>query len=98
MEVTGQYIYSYFANNNAQIEITCNDTTILSSSTATARGCVAVSQLNQGFQFDCFVDSSNKIIIRNLYISNTFSSSGLIQVVVGIVNPSSPIVFTVTGY
>ena len=59
---------------------------------------MALSQLNPGFQFDCFVDSANKIIIRNLYISDTFTTSGLIHLVVGIVNPNSPVVFTVTGY
>ena len=59
---------------------------------------MALSQLNLGFQFDCFVDSTNKIIIRNLYIYNTYNSPGFIQLIVGITNPTTSVVFTVTGY
>jgi len=59
---------------------------------------MALSQLNVGFQFDCFIDSTNKIIIRNLYIYKTYNSAGLIQLIVGITNPATPVVFTLTGY
>lgn len=91
--ISNQTLYSFYSNNNAHIDITCSTPAIL----ATNRGCTVVSATQPLFQFYCQI-LSNTITIQNRYITTSFTTTGLVQVIVGITNPSTPITFTVTGY
>lgn len=92
-DLGGQYIYSYTTNNQAAIKITSNVSGLL----ATKTGCTVFASADPFFEFDCMLSGST-IIIMNTYDYVYFNRTGLIQVVVGIVNPNTPVDFTVNGY
>jgi hypothetical protein len=61
------------------------------------RGCTAASVDDPTFILDCEIKSS-QIIITNPSYTSTLSVSGLIQVIVGIVNPTVPVTWTIKSY
>ena len=63
------------------------------------RGCTATSVDNPTFILDCYV-KGGMIIVTNPAYDDVLplSVSGLIQVVLGITNPSVPVVWTLISY
>lgn len=61
------------------------------------RGCTAVSVDDPTFIMDCEV-SSNRVLVTNPSYTRVLSVSGLIQVVVGIVNPTTMVTWTIKTY
>lgn len=88
----GHILFSY-RKTGAKVVITESTASLLT----TQRGCTASSLDDPTFFFDCEV-SGGEIIVTNQYYSRTFSSSGFIQVIVGITNPSTVVTWTVKSY
>lgn len=88
----GQILFSY-PLRGSMIMITCSNPSVL----ATKRGCTAIAIDNPAFPLDCQIVSS-QLIITNPSFTNTLSVSGLIQVVVGIINPNTPITWNIYSY
>lgn len=73
---------------------------VISSSVAVLavnRGCTARAVDNPDFILDCKINSG-LIYITNPSYTSTLSVSGLIQVIVGIVNPSTAFNWYITSY
>ncbi len=93
MALTGQYIYSFYNSNSAQVVINCSNPAILSAQ----RGCTVLPTASHSFYFSCTV-INNQIVIKNNYINTNYNFGGQLQLVVGITNPNAPLTFNLTGY
>lgn len=87
----GQTLFST-PTQGAKIVITDNSGLLV-----TARGCTASSVDDPSFDFDCVV-SAGSITVTNPSYTKTLSVSGLLQVIVGVLNPSTPVTFTLKSY
>lgn len=87
----GQTLFST-PKQGAKIVITDNSGLLV-----TARGCTASSVDDPSFDFDCAI-SAGSITVTNPSLTRTLSVSGLLQVIVGVLNPSTPVTFTLKSY